>query len=247
MLLKNKLALITGSTRGIGKAIAEAFAKNGANLILNARDKDKSEEFAEELRNKYSIEVFVVLFDVAIYDQVKQGFKDIFKISKKIDIVVNNAGILDDALVGMVTKEQIERTFSINTFGVLYVSQYAARMMSKNKEGSIINISSIIGNNGNEGQVVYSGSKAAVIGITKSLAKELAPSNVRVNAIAPGFIDTDMTRAISEAKYQERINSIKMGRIGTPEDIANTAIYLASDLSSYVTGQIIGVDGGMLI
>ena len=147
----------------------------------------------------------------------------------------------------MVTKEQIEKTFSINTFGVLYVSQYAARMMSKNKEGSIINISSIIGSNGNEGQVVYGGSKAAVIGITKSLAKELAPSNVRVNAIAPGFIDTDMTRSITESKYQDRMNSIKMGRIGTPEDIANTAIYLASDLSSYVTGQTIGVDGGMLI
>lgn len=247
MLLKNKLALITGSTRGIGKAIAEAFAKNGANLILNARDKIKSEAFATELRNKYNIEVFVVLFDVSNYDEVKQGFKEIFKISKKIDVVVNNAGILDDALVGMVTKEQIEKTFSINTFGVLYVSQYAARMMSKNKEGSIINISSIIGSNGNEGQVVYGGSKAAVIGITKSLAKELAPSNVRVNAIAPGFIDTDMTRSITESKYQDRMNSIKMGRIGTPEDIANTAIYLASDLSSYVTGQTIGVDGGMLI
>lgn len=247
MLLKNKLALITGSTRGIGKTIAEVFAKNGANLILNARDKIKSEAFATELRNKYNIEVFVVLFDVSNYDEVKQGFKEIFKISKKIDVVVNNAGILDDALVGMVTKEQIEKTFSINTFGVLYVSQYAARMMSKNKEGSIINISSIIGSNGNEGQVVYGGSKAAVIGITKSLAKELAPSNVRVNAIAPGFIDTDMTRSITESKYQDRMNSIKMGRIGTPEDIANTAIYLASDLSSYVTGQTIGVDGGMLI
>ncbi len=247
MLLKNKLALITGSTRGIGKAIAEAFAKNGANLILNARDKIKSETFATELRNKYNVEVFVVLFDVSNYDEVKQGFKEIFKISKKIDVVVNNAGILDDALVGMVTKEQIEKTFSINTFGVLYVSQYAARMMSKNKEGSIINISSIIGSNGNEGQVVYGGSKAAVIGITKSLAKELASSNVRVNAIAPGFIDTDMTRSITESKYQDRMNSIKMGRIGTPEDIANTAIYLASDLSSYVTGQTIGVDGGMLI
>ena len=247
MLLKNKLALITGSTRGIGKTIAEVFAKNGANLILNAGDKIKSEAFATELRNKYNIEVFVVLFDVSNYDEVKQGFKEIFKISKKIDVVVNNAGILDDALVGMVTKEQIEKTFSINTFGVLYVSQYAARMMSKNKEGSIINISSIIGSNGNEGQVVYGGSKAAVIGITKSLAKELAPSNVRVNAIAPGFIDTDMTRSITESKYQDRMNSIKMGRIGTPEDIANTAIYLASDLSSYVTGQTIGVDGGMLI
>jgi 3-oxoacyl-[acyl-carrier protein] reductase len=147
----------------------------------------------------------------------------------------------------MVTHEQIEKTFSINTFGVLYVAQYAARLMSRNKSGSIINISSIIGTNGNEGQTVYGGSKAAVIGITQSLAKELAPNNIRVNAIAPGFIDTDMTRQLPKDKYQERMESIKMGRIGKPEDIANTALFLASDLSAYVTGQVIGVDGGMLI
>jgi len=246
-MLKGKTALITGSTRGIGREIAEVFAKNGATIILNARDNSKAQEVADELREKFEATIYVVLFDVSIYDEVKSGFKELFKITKKIDIVVNNAGILDDALIGMVTHSQIEKTFGINTFGVLYVAQYAARLMSRNKSGSIINISSIIGTNGNEGQAVYGGSKAAVIGITKSLAKELAPSNIRVNAIAPGFIDTDMTKSLPEDKYKERIDSIKMGRIGKPEDIANTALFLASDLSSYVTGQVIGVDGGMLI
>ena len=246
-MLKEKIALITGSTRGIGRAIAELYAKNGARLILNARDKEKAESFADELREKYGVTVDVLVFDVADSEAVKMGFKELFKITKKIDILVNNAGVLDDALIGMVTRTQIEKTFGINTFGVLYVAQYAARLMNRNKSGSIINISSIIGVNGNAGQTVYGGSKAAVIGITKSLSKELAPSNIRVNAIAPGFIDTEMTQGLSESKYQERMNSIKMGRIGRPEDVANTALYLASDLSSYVTGQVIGVDGGMLI
>ena len=247
MLLQGKTALITGSTRGIGRAVAETYAKNGASLILNARDEDKAKKTALEISEKYDVQVDIVLFDVSNSDEVKNGFREIFKLTKNLDIVVNNAGILDDALIGMVTKTQIEKTFGINTFGVLYVSQYAARMMAKKKTGSIINISSIIGTNGNEGQAVYGGSKSAVIGITQSLSKELAPNNIRVNAIAPGFIDTEMTQGLTKCKYNERIESIKMNRIGKAEDIANTALYLASDLSSYVTGQVIGVDGGMLI
>ena len=147
----------------------------------------------------------------------------------------------------MVTPAQIEQVFAINTFGILYVSQYAARFMSRNKSGSIINISSIIGTHGAEGCAVYAGSKAAVIGITKSLAKELANDGIRVNAIAPGFIATDMTSNLSDAQFQRHMQSIKIGRIGTPSDVANTALYLASDLSDYLTGQVIGVDGGMLI
>lgn len=246
-MLKNKLAFITGSTRGIGREIAHTFAKNGANLILNARNETKARALADELESTYGINVSLSIFDISDHEAVKKAFKELFKITKTLDILVNNAGILDDALLPMVTQEQVEKTFAINTFGALYVSQYAARMMIKNGAGSLINISSIVGVEGNEGQSVYAGSKAAVIGITKSMAKEFASKNICVNAIAPGFIDTNMTRGLPPQKYQERLDSIKMRRIGTPRDIANTALYLASDLSRYVTGQVIGVDGGMLI
>ena len=165
----------------------------------------------------------------------------------RIDVLVNNAGLLDDALLGMISQTQLEHTFKTNTFSVLYCSQYASRLMQRGGGGSIINLASIIGRVGNTGQVAYGGSKAAVIGMTLSLAKELASAQIRVNAIAPGFIDTDMTRALPEDKYQQRLDSIAMGRIGTADDIANTALFLAADLSAYVTGQVIGVDGGMLI
>jgi 3-oxoacyl-[acyl-carrier protein] reductase len=147
----------------------------------------------------------------------------------------------------MVTTGLIRRVFSSNVDGVLYCCQYAARLMARRGGGSIINLTSIMGCNGAEGQSVYGGSKAAVIGITKSLAKELAPSNIRVNAVAPGFIDTDMARSISDEKFQERLSSIKMKRIGKPEEVASVISFLAGDDSTYVTGQVIGVDGGMLI
>ena len=246
-MLTGKIALITGATRGIGKSVAEVYAKNGASIILNARDKSTAFSMAENLRNNYNVNVYVILFDVSNSNEVKEGFKQIFKLTKKLDIVVNNAGILESSLLGMITESMLEKTYSTNVYSIYYISQYAARLMARNKSGSIINLTSIMGVNGSAGQAVYSGSKAAVVGITKSLAKELASTNIRVNAIAPGFIDTDMTQNMSEDKYKERIDSIAMERVGSAEDIANTALYLASDLSTYVTGQTIGVDGGMLI
>jgi 3-oxoacyl-[acyl-carrier protein] reductase len=247
-MLSNKVVFVTGAARGIGFASAKVFAREGATVLLGGRDAQKLEDAIDALRIDFpEAKLAPILCDVADEKSVKAAFQKIFSTYKQLDILLANAGVLNDALVGMVTTTQIQEVFGVNTFGVLYCSQYASRLMARKGTGSIILVSSIIGTNGNIGQAVYGGSKAAVIGITKSLAKELAGQNIRVNAIAPGFIDTDMARSLSDEKFSERIDSIKMGRIGKPEEVANVALFLASDLSSYVTGQIIGVDGGMLI
>jgi len=246
-LLDGKIALITGANRGIGLATARRFAGQGAHVILNGRSAEPLQALAGELRTTYGIAADVCAFDVSVADEVKQGFQELYRKVKRLDVLVNNAGVLDDALIGMVTEAQIQRVFAVNTFGTLYCAQYAARLMARPKSGSIVNLSSIIGVNGNVGQAVYGGSKAAVIGITRSLAKELAPQNIRCNAIAPGFIDTDMARSIPADKFAERVASVKMGRLGRADEVADVAVFLASDLSSYVTGLVIGVDGGMLI
>jgi len=246
-MLRGKIALVTGVTRGIGRAIVEVYAKNRAHIILHARDKEQVNIVADELTGKYGIDTDIVIFDLSSYEEIKRGFREIYKITKKLDILVNSAGVMNDALIGMVTQKQVDGTFAVNTFSAIYLSQYSSRLMSRHKSGSIINIGSIMGTNGNRGQVVYSGSKAAIIGITKSLAKELAGSNIRVNCITPGFIDTDMTNSLSENIYQEKIETIAMGRAGKAQEVADTALFLASDLSTYVTGQTIGVDGGILI
>lgn len=248
MLLKDKIALITGAARGIGFATARLFALEGATVVLSGRSQESLEAAKAMLEAEIEgVAVSTLVLDVTNPDSVRDAFQTVFKRYKRLDALVANAGVLDDALISMVTEAQIHRVFEPNTYGVLYCAQYASRLMARNKGGSIVNLASIIGTNGNVGQAVYAGSKAAVIGITKSLAKELAPQNIRVNAIAPGFIDTDMARSIGPDKFAERVASVKMGRVGSPDEIAKVALFLASDLSSYVTGQTIGVDGGMLI
>jgi len=247
-LLNEKVAVVTGATRGIGFATAKVFAAAGAEVVLMGRTIETLEQACERIRvSNAGAQVQAVVCNVADPSSVRDAFQTVFRSHKKIHTLVANAGLLDDALIGMVTPKQIENTFGVNTFGILYCSQYASRLIARSGGGSIINITSIIGRAGNVGQAVYGGSKAAVIGITQSLAKELASQGIRVNAIAPGFVDTDMARSIAPEKFAERIASIKMGRIGTPEEVANVALFLASDLASYVTGQVIGVDGGMLI
>jgi len=247
-LLEGKITVITGGSRGIGLATARTFAAAGATVVLLGRSTDSLQAACESVREAApAASVSGIGCDVSAPDSVRDAFQAIFRQHKRLHALVANAGVLDDALIGMVTPAQIRQTFDVNTFGVLYCAQAASRLIARSGGGAIINVSSIIGRNGNAGQAVYGGSKAAVIGITQSLAKELAPQAIRVNAIAPGFIDTDMARSIGPAKFQERLASIKMGRIGTPQDVANVALFLASDLSAYVTGQVIGVDGGMLI
>lgn len=246
-MLTNKNIFITGSTRGIGRETAIVCAAQGATLILQGRDITALESLRAELMSQYSIDVHILPYDVRDTNEIKNAFLWIKKNLGRLDVLVNNAGVLDDALLGMVNDRQMSNTFAINIEAVIYHMQYASRLMTKQKQGSIINVSSIIGRTGNAGQVVYGSSKAAVIGATYSASKELGPHNIRVNAVAPGFIDTDMTKQLSEEKYAQRLSEIKMNRIGKPEEVANTILFLASDLSSYVTGQVIGVDGGMVV
>lgn len=244
--IRGKTVIITGASRGIGKAAAVLYGKQGAKVVLIGRQMASLSDVSQEIRcgGGYADPVEV---DVSNFESVKEFYKKFAKKYKKLDVLINNAGVLDDALIGMVSNEQIRNTFEINAYSMIYMSQYAARLIKRAGGGAIVNTSSIIGTNGNSGQAVYGGSKAAVIGITKSLAKELAVSNIRVNAVAPGFIDTDMTVSLPEDKYNERIQSIAMGRIGSPQEVANIMLFLGSDAASYVTGQVLGVDGGMLI
>lgn len=243
----SKSILITGATRGIGYATAVQAAKQRWTIIVNGRNEERLIEMKEQLEMQYGATVYTLNYDVTNVDEIKKAFMWIKKNVGQLDAVVNNAGILDDALLGMVNIKQVSQTLAVNTEAVIYHMQYASRLMMKQKSGSIVNVSSIIGRVGNAGQTVYGASKAAVIGATYSAAKELAPYNIRVNAVAPGFIETDMTKQLSDEKFEQRLTEIKMGRIGKPEEVANAILFLASDLSSYITGQVIGVDGGMVI
>jgi 3-oxoacyl-[acyl-carrier protein] reductase len=246
--LSGRVAVVTGSSRGIGLAIATRLAEHGASIILNGvRDRAGVDAKAKEISALYGVPVLPVLADVSSEEGAQQLIKTAHQEFRRLDIMVNNAGVLRDGLIGMIGAADIDETLRINLRGVISGTQAAARLMVRRKFGSIINITSIIGRFGNRGQLVYGASKAGVIGATYSAAKELAASGIRVNAIAPGFIDTDMARGISKEIFEERIRSVAMGRIGTPDDIANAALFFASDLSAYVTGQVLGVDGGMLI
>jgi 3-oxoacyl-[acyl-carrier protein] reductase len=248
LILKDKVSFVTGSTRGIGWATAYEFARQGAIVILNHRSGGTLlEERCEQLKTEFKGTVLGLTADVNEATAVKKCYGEIFRRFKRLDILVNNAGILQDALLGMIPDATMRAVLDTNVLGSLIHLQEASRLMARNSSGSIINLSSIIGRFGNEGQTVYAASKAAVIGMTMAAAKELAPKNIRVNAVAPGFIDTAMTRQLPREKYEQRVAGIRMGRIGRPEEVAQAIVFLASDMSSYVTGQVLGVDGGMII
>lgn len=248
LTLEGKVAFVTGSTRGIGWAVARRLASAGATVILNGvANLELLESRIHELEAEWGGTAAGFSGDVGDPATVKAWYAEIFRRFRRLDILVNNAGILQDALLGMIPAPMISRVINTNTAGAIYNLQEAARLMARHHSGSVINMSSIVGRFGNEGQSVYAASKAALIGLTLAAAKELAPKNVRVNAVAPGFIDTDMTQALPPAKCNERLAGIKMGRIGQPEDVAGAVLFLASDLSSYITGQVLGVDGGMLV
>jgi 3-oxoacyl-[acyl-carrier protein] reductase len=248
LILKDKVSFITGSTRGIGWATAREFARQGATVILNHRGSaGLLDERCRELEAEFRGTAVGLAADVTEASAVKDCYVEIFRRFKRLDVLVNNAGIMQGALLGMITNETIRTVIDSNLVGSLMNLQEASRLMTRNRRGSIINISSIIGRFGVEGQTVYAASKAAVIGMTMAAAKELAPKNIRVNAVAPGFIDTEMTRKLPPENSQQSIAGIRMGRVGTAEEVAQAILFLASDMSSYVTGQVLGVDGGMVI
>lgn len=246
-MLGEKVCLVTGSNRGIGAAIIEKFAKEGAIVYANARDEGSIDVLCEKLNYEYGSKVIPVYFDVTDEKAVREVFMRIKKERQRIDVLVNNAGIMKDALIGMVSKSLMKEVFNVNVFAVMNMLQMAAKLMKRQGGGSIINMASIVGTNGSAGQSVYSASKGAVISLTKSAAKELAGHNIRVNAVAPGIIDTDMIKHLGQEKLKDNIANIGYGRLGNVEEVANACAFLASDMSEYITGQIIGVDGGMVI
>jgi 3-oxoacyl-[acyl-carrier protein] reductase len=246
--LEGKVAFITGSTQGIGWATAEVFAAHGATVVINGHtDTELLQRRADFLRKTYGIECLPIAADVAQPQEVEKCYKEIFQRFRRLDVLVNNAGILSSTLLGMISPDNIQTTFEVNTFGAIHNLQQAARLMSRHKSGSIINVTSILATKGGPGHTVYAASKAALIGLTLSSAKELAASNIRVNAVAPGFIQTRLLDEIPAAKVDERIASISMKRFGQPDEVARAILFFASDLSSYITGQVLGVDGGTVI
>ena len=244
---ENKVALITGATRGIGKEIALELAENGFDIAINYRsEKDVNDEVKNEIE-KNGVRCEFVKADVSDFEQCESMVKDTIEKFGRIDVLVNNAGITRDGLIMRMKKEDFESVIDVNLTGTFNVTRNVIPYMIKQRSGRIISLSSVVGVAGNAGQTNYSASKAGIIGFTKSLAKEVASRNILVNAVAPGFIDTDMTKVLSDS-VKEGINAqIPLRRMGTPREVAKVVKFLASDDSSYVTGQVINIDGGMVM
>ena len=245
-LLKNKSVIITGGSRGIGKAIAEKFAKNGANLAITCiKMSDEALDFVKNLES-LGVKAKAYESDASDFESAIKLAENVFNDFGSIDVLVNNAGITKDNLLLRMSEEDFNDVMKVNMNSVFNNTKAVLRQMLKQKNGSIINLSSVVGVKGNAGQSNYSSSKAAIIGFTKSVALELGSRNIRCNAIAPGFIETEMTKALQQDQINEWAESIPLKRSGKPEDVANTTLFLASDMSSYITGQVMNVCGGML-
>ncbi|WP_410667306.1 SDR family NAD(P)-dependent oxidoreductase [Amycolatopsis sp. cmx-4-68] len=240
--LSGRVALVTGGTRGIGLATVRALVNAGATVVLTGRDEARAKEAAASVGAAAGL-----VLDVTDAKAVSSLVRGVAKEHGKLDIVVANAGIMEDALLGMIREELVDTTLSTNVAGTLHTVQAAARAMMRKKTGSIVVLASIVGEYGSAGQTVYAASKAAVANIAKSAAKELGRSGIRVNAVAPGVIETDLTAGLSEDAKTENAGKTPLGRLGRAEDVANAILFLVSDEASFITGQVLGVDGGLVL
>lgn len=244
-VLKNKVAIITGASRGIGKSIVEEFARHGAVVYSNIRtDSPEIDEWIIECNKIYPGKVKKIVFDLRDSSEIKKGIMDIKQKEKKIDILVNNAGIEYNENIGMITNSHIEDMFKVNVYAVIELTQLVARIMMRENQGSIINMASVVGRYGSPGQSAYSATKGAVMSFTKSAAKELGKYNIRVNAIAPGITKTGMIEQAEEKFIEKRVAQVPLKRLADPSDIAKVCVFLGSDMSSFMSGQVLGVDGG---
>ena len=245
-LLENKVALITGGGRGIGRSICESFAENGCNVAFTYNSsKEAAENLVEELK-KYNVKVKSYKSDASDHDKSVELIDNVISDFERIDVLVNNAGITKDNLLMRMSPSDFKDVVNVNLGSVFNLTKSSIRIFLKEKEGSIINISSIVGVKGNAGQSNYAASKAGIIGFSKSIALELGSRNIRCNVVAPGFIETDMTDSLSDDVLEKWKESIPLKRSGKPNDVGNACVFLASDLSSYITGQVLQVDGGLL-
>lgn len=246
-MLSGQTAVVTGGSRGIGRAIALELARQGANVIINYNGSaQKSEEVKREIEENGGT-AEIMQCNVADFHGCEQFFQQIIEKYKRVDILVNNAGVTRDGLLMKMSEEEFDTVIDTNLKGTFHCMRFVTRQMIKQRYGRVINISSVVGVAGNAGQANYAASKAGVIGLTKSAARELASRKITVNAIAPGFIETDMTKKLSDKVKEESIAKIPLGHYGKPEDIAGAVSFLASEQAGYITGQVIHVDGGMVI
>lgn len=245
MILKGKKVIVTGGTAGIGKAIALKFAEQGADVAIFGTNLERGQKVASEIQDQTGQKAVFIAVDVSSTEKVQEAVDQVIETLGAVDILVNNAGIVRDGLLLRMSESDWDRVIEVNLKSVYNLSKAVLRPMMKARKGKIINISSVIGLTGNAGQVNYAASKSGIIGVTKSLAKELASRNIFVNCIAPGFIETSMTGSLGDSLKDEILKGIPMKRIGKPEEIADTALFLASDGANYITGQVLPVDGGM--
>ncbi|MFA0815898.1 MAG: 3-oxoacyl-[acyl-carrier-protein] reductase [Anaerofustis sp.] len=246
-MLKGKTAVITGGSRGIGKAIALKMAENGANIAILYAGNEKAAEATVVSAREFGIRAACYQCDVSDFSKTKEAVDSIREEFGSIDILVNNAGIIRDNLLIRMSEEDFDKVIDTNLKGVFNMIKHIYPIMAKQRSGSVINITSVSGLMGNIGQMNYSAAKAGVVGITKTAAKELAMRSVRCNAIAPGFIDTDMTEKLSDSVKEGILSTVPLKKMGTAEDVANLALFLASDISGYITGEVIRIDGGLYI